>query len=132
MSKYEAKLKSDFFKELHLQLPTYLLLAQASAGAPDKGIVGNGLTSYWEFKHGTPGFTTTGNQTLFAMRLAQQSPCRFVIWQELSNGLKYTMIVHPRQIHERRGWQVKPEYACDGFNHQWLVEQVRRVHGHPR
>jgi hypothetical protein len=129
MPKQEAKLKSAFFKELHRQLPGFLILAQASAGAPDKGIVGNGRVSFLEFKHATPQFISHGDQELFCMRLAVQGFCRYVIFWESVTGLgKRTMIVHPKQVHEREGWRLVPEEVTPGFDHRWLVEYVKQVH----
>lgn len=127
IAKREAELKSEFFKELKRQLPDFLLLAQASAGAPDKGIVGNGRTSFLEFKHATPQFLSPGNQELFCMRLANAGFCRYVIWWEAGQGQR-TMIVHPRKVHERQGWLMVPEEVTPGFDHKWLVSYVKQVH----
>lgn len=135
--KTEARLKSAFAKELKRQLPAYLMLHYSTAGAPDCEIVGNGVTSRWEAKHATPDFTSHDNQVLMAMRLAAMAHCRYVVWYETRRGDgKMTMIVHPKQVHEHKGTgssticgiTLIPEAWCDGFNHGWLVEQVRKVH----
>jgi hypothetical protein len=129
MERREGELKSEFFKELKHQLPGFLVLAQASAGAPDKAIVGAGYTSFLEFKHGTPDFVSHGNQELFCMRLAHAGFCRYVIWWESATGLgKRTMIVHPKQVHERKNWLFVPEEVTPGFNHPWLVSYIKQVH----
>lgn len=125
--KQEGRLKTAFRGELERQLPTFLILGLADAGGPDRLIVGNGVTSFWEFKHATPDFASPGNQVLFCARLDVQSYCRYVIWQE-RDGLKRTMIVQPRVVLERNGWNVGPESFCVGFDHRWLVGQIRKVH----
>lgn len=127
MTKREAALKSAFFKELTLQLPNFYALSHATRAAPDRAIHGAGHVSTWEFKHATPDFKVPGDQLLMCIRLAVANHCRFVIWWE--NGLgegKRTMIVHPRMIHD--GTMV-PDTATAGFNHKWLVEQVKKQHG---
>lgn len=128
--KREAELKSLFTKEMKRQLPNFFMLHFASAGAPDREIVGNGFTTRWEFKHGTPGFASPGNQELFCMRLAAAGHCRYVIWQESRLGLgARTMIVHPKNVYNRGGgWNFLPEASCPGFDIRWLVNQVREAH----
>lgn len=129
--KREGELKSAAMRELKQQCPSWLVLEQATAGAPDRLIAGNGKITGWEFKHATPDFTSKGNQELFCLRLdALGVKCRYVFWQEGRTGLgARTMIVHPRDVHERIGCYVKPETFCMGFNHKWLVEQIRAAHG---
>lgn len=129
MEKLEAELKAAAMRELERQCPNYIVLLQQTAGAPDRAIVGAGRTSFWEFKHATPDFASPGIQELFCNRLAVQGYCRYVIWQESAAGTgKRTMIVHPREVHRRVGYTVQPETFCIGFNHHWLVDQIRRAH----
>lgn len=124
--KREAELKSLFKRELKRQLPHFITLSYASAGAPDMEVVGNGVTSRWEGKHATPDFVSLGNQELCCMRLATQGHCRYIVWQSLSGDR--TLIVHPNAIHARRGWQLEAEARCLGFDMGWLVEHVKGVH----
>lgn len=127
--KREAELKSAFMQTLRSELPQFLVLLSTTAGAPDRAIVGNGFTSYWEMKHATPQFDSPGVQELLCMRLAVQAYCRYVLWWESSTSAgQRTMIVHPRVVHERTGWILQPESSCTGFNHRWLVEQIKRLH----
>jgi hypothetical protein len=115
--------------ELRLQCPTFLVLLQATAGAADRAIVGNGATTWWEFKHATPTFDSPGNQELMCMRLALQGYCRYVIWQEARSGYgRRTLIVHPREVHTRASWKVVPEAFCVGYDHRWLVRYIQKVH----
>ena len=136
--KREAALKHAAMAELTRQLPHFLVLQLADAGGPDRLIAGAGRVTAWEFKHGTPEFKSPGNQALLCARLEVQAYCRYVVWQE-NNGVKRTMIVRPRIILEREElakegtigarWDVIPEDFCTGFNHRWLVERIRKVHG---
>lgn len=124
--KLEAKLKAAFSRELYRQLPHFLVLHYVTAGAPDREIVGNGVTTRWEMKHATPDFASPGNQELCCMRLAVQGHCRYVLWHENSDGSnKRTLIVHPTHIHRKTDIV---ESSCDGHDHAWLVRQVRRAH----
>ena len=128
--KREGELKAAAMDELSTQCPTFLVLLQATAGAPDRAIVGNGKTSWLEFKHATPEFESPGNQELMCMRLALQGYCRYVIWQEGARGYgQRTLIVHPREVHQRTSWKVIPEVYCMGYDHRWLVRFIQKVHG---
>lgn len=127
--KREAALKSALFQELKRQLPEFRVLQYATAGAPDRSIVGGGFQSNWECKHGCPTFISPGNQELFCMRLAVAGHCRYILWTETANGAnKRTLIIHPRAMHERASWTPEAEAACAGFNHRWLVDYIKQVH----
>lgn len=126
--KREAELKSRFSEELKRQLPGFYVLQYATAGAPDRSIVGAGRQTNWEMKHATPEFRSPGDQELLCARLALISHCRYVIWWE-RGSLQRTMIVHPLQIMNRISWNLEPESSCIGFDMRWLVDQVRKVHG---
>jgi hypothetical protein len=129
--KYEGKLKSAFGAELKKQLPNFLTLMFATRAASDRLIVGNGVSTFWEFKHGTPDFDVPGDQLLMCMRLDVQGRCRFVIWEEQATGIgKRTMIVKPREVYEARkaGRQPLPEIWTTGFNHKWLVDHIKTLH----
>lgn len=129
MEKREAELKSAFVAELKRQAPGYLILEYATNGAPDREIVGGGITTRWEMKHATPDFDSPGLQELTCMRLAAAGHCRYIIWQETAHGTRQrTMIVHPRKVYERNGWLMDPETWCIGYDMNWLVEQVVKAH----
>lgn len=129
MSKREAELKSGLTKELTRQCPGFYILCYATAGAPDRTIIGAGRQTNWEMKHCTPDFVSHDNQALTCTRIAVSGVhCRYVLWQE-RNGVERTMVVHPRAILERAGWDVVPEAFCVGFDHRWLVGQIRKAHG---
>ena len=58
ISKIEGDLKRRFGAELKRQAPDFLSLRYETNGAPDREIVGNGITTRWECKHATPDFRT--------------------------------------------------------------------------
>jgi hypothetical protein len=129
MSKREAELKKGFTLAMKNELPRFYLLMLATAGAPDRVIVGGGKTTFWEFKHGTPAFDSPGRQELICMRLAIAGYCRYVVWQENAQGEdRRTLIVHPQQIRERKGWSLVEEDGCVGFDHKFLVSFIRKIH----
>jgi hypothetical protein len=125
--KREGHLKSLFAAELKRQLPGFYMLQYSTNGAPDREIVGAGVTSRWEFKHGVPDFVSPGDQELMCERLAFVAHCRYIIWSEV-RGIQRTLIVHPREVRQRVGWTLIPEAFCVGFNMKWLVNQVRLAH----
>lgn len=125
--KLESQLKAAFSRELHRHVPHFVMLHYVTAGAPDREIVGNGVSSRWEFKHCVPDFDCPGNQQLVCMRLEAQGHCRFVLWKEDRDGNnKRTLIVRPKHIHDK---SYLPEVWCVGYDHTWLVNQVKKVHG---
>lgn len=134
MTKREAELKSKFGEEWRRRVPDSIVLMFASAGAPDRSITANTVTTHWEFKHGTPDISTDGLQELTCMKLAMYGHCRYVIWLELPPDNQRTLIVHPRYFHEwmkqrRVGtFPRRVEAFCDGFDHRWLVHQVMIAH----
>jgi len=124
MSHREAALKSALFKRLHQDEPSFLILQIATAGAPDREVVGNKLTTYWEGKHGTPHFVSHGNQELMCQRLDVQGYCRYVIWlEDAHGGSKRTLIVRPRDIRT-----LTPEVATEGHSHVFVSDFIRKVH----
>lgn len=127
--KQEGVLKAAFARELKRQLPHYEVLFYATAGAPDRTIVGDGRQTNWECKHLVPSMSTQGLQELTCMRLAVQGHCKYVLWSE-SRGMKRTLIVEPRIVYAwlRHEGALRPEAVTEGFDHAWLVQQVRKAH----
>jgi len=132
MTKFEGELKQKFTREFKDRMPGgFYLLQYATNGAPDREVVGAGITTRWEMKHGTPSFESPGDQELMCCRLAAVAHCRYVIWQ-LRKGIRRTMIVHPNAVRLRTGWDLIPEAFCTGFDMRWLVEQIRMAHERAR
>lgn len=128
--KREADLKAAFRDELMRSMPRqYIQLLYASAGAPDRGIVCNGIQTNWEFKHATPSFACPGIQQLTCMKMAAWGHCRFVIWQEqrAHGNFDRTLIVDPSAVHDG-SWPYNFLAECEGFNMKWLVAHVAREH----
>lgn len=124
--KREGELKAAWAREMRQQLPQFYIFQIMTAGWPDRGVVGNSRTTFWEFKHATPDFDSPGNQQLFCRRLAAHAYCRYVVWWESVHGLGHrTMIVHPRHVHDG---SLLPESSTTGFDHRWLVEKMREAH----
>ncbi len=129
MAKREAELKSKLTKELKKQLPHYLILQYATAGAPDRSIVGDEVQTNWECKHSTPTFDCPGNQLLLCQRLELRGHCRYIIWWEDGKGdNQQTWIVRPRDV-GRQGIVHAIEQVTRGFDISWLVAQIRKAHG---
>ena len=127
--KREAELKAKLTQTMKRRLPDFITLQYATNGAPDREIVGAGVTTRWECKHGTPAFKSPGDQELMCMRLAAASHCRYVIWREQKGTEPMTLIVHPNHVHTRNGWNLKAEAWCLGFDMDWLVAYIRQEHG---
>ena len=125
--KREGALKSAFTKEVKRKFPTFYILSYATNGAPDREIVGAGVTTRWECKHATPDFVSPADQELMCCRLATAAHCRYVVWHE-HKGIQKTMIVHPQQVLNRVGWHLVPEVFCEGFDMHWLVAQIKIAH----
>lgn len=127
--KREAELKGLFTARLKLELPNFVVLLQGTVGAPDRAIVGNGVTTFWEMKHATPDFDSPGIQELMCQRLEVRGHCRYVIWQETGNGYRQrTTVATPYAVANRNGWFVESEAWCLGYDMAWLVRQVRKAH----
>ena len=128
--KREAELKTAFGKELRRQIPGAVTVLHVSTGAPDRAITFGGLTTYLEFKHGTPTFDSPGIQELCCMRLEAAGRCRYVVWQENANGAgQRTLIVRPRMVFRREGWCLDAEKTFVGFDHKAAVRWLWESHG---
>jgi len=135
--KLEADLKARFTRELKAQRPTWLSLLQSTAGAPDRAIVGDGHTSWLEFKHATPSFRSPGIQERLCQRLATTGRCWYVIWAESALGAdRRTLIVSPAQVRllPQRASGLKSVKdlviyeSCLGYDMPWLVTTFARLH----
>jgi hypothetical protein len=124
--KREAELKARYTAELKRQRPEMVTFLFTSAGAPDRLHIANGICSFWEFKHATPGFASPGIQELFCMRIAAQVHCRYVIWHEDRHGdNQRTLIVHPDHVHDKT---LTPEVEWSGYGMKELVRHVLLIH----
>jgi hypothetical protein len=128
LSKKEAVLKSDFVTKCKQHMRGAVVFRHEdvrTAGIPDMSITWNNMTSWWEAKHATPRFASTGIQELTLSRLAANGFARYLIWYETAKTPKQTWIVHPINISEYASVQ---EVAFYGFNTEDLIEHIRRIH----
>lgn len=99
---------------------------KVTSGIPDMAVTGNKITSRWEVKLATPKFKTKGIQELTMLRLAKAGYAWYIIYYEWQ-GVKRTYIVSPKDIgNDIQTWT---DFA-EGFNHEWVLERVKQVHGY--
>lgn len=121
----EGTLKSALFQRLRQDEPAFIVLQLATAGAPDREVVGNKRTSYWECKYGKPQFISHGNQELMCQKLAYHGfHCRYVLWIDTGDE-KWTYIVNPFSI---RNYKTSFEYQFNGLSHRRVCDYIRQVH----
>lgn len=124
--KRESELKSALMRELRATIPGAVAMRHEdrfTSGIPDLSVTVGNCTTWWEFKHAVPSYVTDGIQELTMLRLAAAGYARYVIWHETHGGFKRTMIVRPRDIKD-----LTPEAFCVGFDHKWLVNEIRKAH----
>jgi hypothetical protein len=123
----ESTLKAKCLKEAQEHLKGFVIFQHQEVrriGVPDVSITGLSKTSWWEFKHGTPDFDSTGLQELTMLRLAGAGFARYIIYLEDKDGeSKRILIVHPKEFKD-----LIPEASCVGFNHRWVAEYIRKIH----
>jgi hypothetical protein len=121
----ESGLKSALLRAIKAGLPGFVALRHEdvrTCGIPDLSLTGLGRTTWWECKHAAPDCGSTGIQELTMLRLAAAGSARYVVWEE-RRGVKRTLVVHPRHLGD-----LLPEAWTTGFDHRWLVEQMRKAH----
>lgn len=100
------------------------------SGWPDTIIHGFSHATSWEFKHGTPNFSSPGIQEVTCSRIAKHSYCRYVIFFETPHEQK-TLIAHPRCVIGREGKtrNIQCEVEFDGFAFDQLASFIHAIHG---
>ena len=122
----ENRYKAECLTKVRLALPKFVVIGHQEyrqSGVPDVSITGYGHTTWWEFKHGTPDFDSTGIQNLTMRRLDAAGFARYVIYQETETQRR-TMIVEPRYLDS-----LDTKVWCAGFDHQFVIDFIKRVHG---
>ncbi len=125
--KQESSLKSALMATIKRELHNFVVFRHEDVrtnGIPDLSCTGYGKTSWWEVKHATPKFSSTGIQHLTMQRLAAAGIAYYILYYELK-GNKRTLIVHPRHLTE-----LQPDTACTGFDHQLVTDFIKTVHSH--
>lgn len=127
--KREGELKRKLAQEIARQLGAYrfYVLQYSTNGAPDREIIGNGVSTRWEMKHATPDFKSPDDQELMCCRIAAVAHCRYIIWHE-RRGVQRTQIVHPLKVKNRISWDLEAEASCEGFDMRWLVRYIAQQH----
>ena len=124
----EAQLKGALIKEARILLPTsYVVIRHEDRfthGLPDISVTGNRITSWWECKLANPNFSSKGIQELTMLRLMRSGFAFYIVWVYNEIG-RYTYIVNPNDIGKPiTEWT----HSVEGFDHKWLVEEIRKVH----
>lgn len=126
-SYFKRKLK-ELVEEV---LPGFEIISHVDtkSGLPDWSVTGNGMTSWLEFKHATPAFSSRGVQVVVCRKLARAGRCRYVIfWQ--SGDVKRTLIVHPGAVKFGYNGSVDAiEREKPGHDLQFVVDYIKEVHG---
>ena len=121
----ESQITSRLLKQLRDDLTGAVVFKhndRITSGIPDFSVTCSNRTSWWECKLADPQFCGQGLQELMMLRLAAAGYARYVVWEQ-RRGLERTLIVHPKHIGD-----LMPEAWCVGFDHRWLVEQIRKAH----
>ena len=129
-AKDEAGFKHKLKQAVDAALPKFLVLSYVESinGLPDWSVTGNGLTSWIEFKHATPAFTSRGIQVLTCRRLAAAGRCRYVVFWENKNGDKRTCIVHPLTVAFGNNPTISPELFCEGHSNEFVIDFIKKMH----
>jgi hypothetical protein len=128
IKKDEAKLKSDFIKEIKAHSHGVVIIHHEdvrTSGIPDISITFNGRTTWWELKHATPQFDSPGIQELTMLRLNAHGFARYLIYYESKVASRQTLIVDPKYLDV---YETLPEMRFSGFNSCDLIHQVMAAH----
>lgn len=132
IKKRESALKSSLKLKVRRWLPGFVLLSHEdvrTVGIPDWSLTGRGRTSWWEFKHATPDFDLHGRQKLTMQRLEGAGRAFYVVWYEdTTPGSQRTYIMAPHHMSKPLDRSAYIEFAA-GFDHRFVVEFMRGVHG---
>jgi len=97
-----------------------------TVGVPDVSVNCNRDTSWWEVKYADPTFTSHGRQELTMLMLANYSHhARYIIYEKVGK-VKRSYIVHPSNL---AVWNTTFEHIFEGFNHEAIVNYIKKVHG---
>ena len=121
----ESSLTTDLLRELRARLPGAVVMKHSElrlSGVPDFSVTLGGRTSWFEVKYG-PRIISKGIQQLTCARLASAGMCRYIFFEE-KRGVRRTLVLHPKHIDD-----LMPEVWHVGFNHRFVCDFVRQVHG---
>jgi hypothetical protein len=129
----EAELRRKlmpWFARLMPDAATRRLEDRFLAGVPDVLIVRKG-TTFLEVKYAVPHIIGRDVQTIKCMELAVAGSCYYVIYFKPSarSSEEWTIMATPFQVKEGV-WQSKNLLCVPGFDHEAVVEFVRRLPVH--
>lgn len=134
VAKRENEIKSAFFKRFEVLYPVrlYTVLQHQDVrkpGHPDSSVHGFGKSSFWEFKHATPNFSTYALQEITCARLQKHTYCRYVLFFEYRDTLKI-LIAKPSDVRRRQGKidEVKIEVEFGEHDFDTLAHFIHNVH----
>lgn len=121
----ETKLKAILTRKLRKDLSGAVVLRhedQYSSGIPDISITWKGSTTWLEVKLAKPKLIGKGIQRITMQCLAENGQCWYAIYL-LENDLnKWTIFADPRI-----DWEDSKE-ICSSFNHQFVVDCIKKIH----
>lgn len=126
----EADLKDQLVAHLRAEFRGAVILRhedKGTAGIPDLSFTWLGKTTWIEAKFANPYVRGKGLQDLICMRLAAAGNCWYVVW-EVKQGVKRTLIVHPKDIQAGQLENTPDERMNVGFDHRLVASFLRRQH----
>lgn len=118
----EASVRSALVKKLRAYKDWTVLRHEDhyTSGIPDISVTGNNITSWWECKlrrQGQP-LSTKGIQQFLVEQLAKHGYAHYIVFDE-----QKVAIYEPQDF---------PRAALTaGLNNDWVVQQIRELHGLP-
>lgn len=105
-----------------------------SSGVPDVSFTGGRKTSWWEFKYARPKLRSREIQDLSMLELDEFGIAFYVVYYELKE-LRSTHVIRPRDllVKIKTGITYADEWmkrglVVPGFNHEFVVNQMIKVH----
>ena len=123
----EADLKGLLVRECRIIMPTFVTIRHEDRfthGIPDITVTGNKKTLWSEVKLAKPDFKSKGIQDLTMLRLRDKGYAIYVVYQEATDGNKYTFIVDPKEIGTSINMWTNFVF---GFNHSWVANEFKKI-----
>jgi hypothetical protein len=127
----EASLRGAMLKDARKYLPSYVFQRHEdrfTGGVPDLSVVGDGLTSWWEFKYAAPRLISNELQDLQLKRLFHANGGRalYIVYANFQ-GEKSTHILTPAQ-YASPDWYADSLFIFGGFDHEKVIYTIQSVH----
>lgn len=94
-----------------------------TSGIPDISVTGNKITSWWECKlrKGSDSISTIGIQQFLVEQLAKHGHAYYIVYEQRKE-MPRTLIYEPEHFPNL------PLDTAEGFNHDWVVNFIRKIH----